>query len=103
MPRREGAVGPNGSPLYLGGSAPPGRPLPEMYSSNRYLELLKVEERVPCRPGKAPHLISDLDDGSPAPLKSLNTGSQLCFKVRIPDQITIKSTLDRQNIYLVNV
>ena len=48
------------------------------------------------------HLAERLGDGSPA-LKSLNMGSQLCFKVRILDQIAIKSTLDRQHIYLVNV
>ena len=37
------------------------------------------------------------------PLKSLNMGSQRCFKVRILDQIAIKSIFDRYHLYLVNI
>ena len=46
-------------------------------------------------------LLCDWDNGGSQALKSLNMGSQqLCFKVRIRDQIAIKSILDRHHIYL---
>ena len=35
LPRREGDVGPNGLPAYLGGSPPPGRPLPDTYNLDK--------------------------------------------------------------------